>query len=210
MLKKLGWLVVGVLLTACVTINVYFPAAATEEAARTIVRDVLDGTSQPPAASPADQGEKADKQQGKQERRYRPSRALVMVGTLLEMVVPAVQAAGAANIDINTSAIKKLRSAMTRRQASLRTYYQSGAIGFDQQGLVAIRDLGIVELKSRNLLKKWVADENNDRKALYREIARANNHAEWEADIRNTFARIWIDEAPAGYWYKTTKGWKKK
>ena len=31
----------GLMLSACVTINIYFPAAAAEDAARVIVRDVL-------------------------------------------------------------------------------------------------------------------------------------------------------------------------
>ena len=34
------------------------------------------------------------------------------------------------------------------------------------------------------------------------EIARANNHPEWEADIRKTFAKRWIDNAPKGWWYE--------
>ena len=41
MLKKMSWPVFSLMLSACVTINIYFPAAAAEEAARTIVRDVL-------------------------------------------------------------------------------------------------------------------------------------------------------------------------
>ena len=36
-----GYPLMALALTACVTINIYFPAAAAEEAARTIVRDVL-------------------------------------------------------------------------------------------------------------------------------------------------------------------------
>jgi uncharacterized protein YdbL (DUF1318 family) len=76
---------------------------------------------------------------------------------------------------------------------------------------VAVRDAASVALNQRNKLKKMVADENQDRDALYREIARANNHPEWEQDIRKTFTRIWIEEAPAGYWYKSTGGsWVKK
>ncbi|MGB5649519.1 MAG: DUF1318 domain-containing protein, partial [Sedimenticolaceae bacterium] len=39
MKKILGYPLMALALTACVTINIYFPAAAAEEAARTIVRD---------------------------------------------------------------------------------------------------------------------------------------------------------------------------
>ena len=125
------------------------------------------------------------------------------------MLVPEVHAAKA-DININTPAISRLRQSMHQRQRSLAPFYRSGAIGFDESGRVAIRDLKAVALKERNRVKKLVADENRDRDALYREIARANGHPEWEADIRKTFSRIWIEEAPRGYWYKKGGSWKKK
>jgi uncharacterized protein YdbL (DUF1318 family) len=56
-----------------------------------------------------------------------------------------------------------------------------------------------------------VADDNRDRDAVYREIAVANGHAEWEDEIRATFAKQWVDSAHAGWWYQTTAGaWKQK
>ena len=41
-------------------------------------------------------------------------------------------------------------------------------------------------------------------------IARANGHPEWEADIRSTFARRWVANAPAGWWYQQDGAWKQK
>jgi uncharacterized protein YdbL (DUF1318 family) len=56
-----------------------------------------------------------------------------------------------------------------------------------------------------------VADENSDRNALYREIARANGHPEWEPQIRETFAKGWIERAHAGWYYQDASGaWKQK
>jgi uncharacterized protein YdbL (DUF1318 family) len=56
-----------------------------------------------------------------------------------------------------------------------------------------------------------VADENRDRNALYREVANANNHPEWEAQIRATFAKRWIERARAGWYYQDASGaWKQK
>jgi uncharacterized protein YdbL (DUF1318 family) len=66
-------------------------------------------------------------------------------------------------------------------------------------------------LKDRNRVKKLVADENRDRNGLYREIARANGHPEWEPDIRNTFARVWVEESRPGIWYQDAGGqWQRK
>ena len=203
MLKNLSWPVLSLLLGACVTINIYFPAAAAEEAAREIVRDVLD------VKQPGEQKEAPEKAGDDQSAIEQPGIAVRIAGHLVEMLVPEVHAAKA-DINIDTPAISRLRQSMQKRQRSLAPFYRSGAIGFDESGRVAIRDLKAVELKDRNRVKKLVADENRDRDALYREIARANGHPEWEADIRKTFSRIWIEEAPRGYWYRQGGSWKKK
>jgi uncharacterized protein YdbL (DUF1318 family) len=200
MLKNLSWPFLSLLLGACVTINIYFPAAAAEEAAREIVRDVLD------VQSPQSRQQKNKDDQSATDA---PNPVLVAAGRLLELMVPEAQAA-AANINIDTPAISRLRQSMSKRQRNLAPFYRSGAVGFDENGRLAIRDLKAVALKDRNRVKKLVADENRDRDALYREIARANGHPEWEGDIRKTFSRIWVEEAPAGYWYKKGGSWKKK
>ena len=60
-------------------------------------------------------------------------------------------------------------------------------------------------------VQQLVAEENRDRNALYAEIARANGHPEWESEIRSTFARRWVDNAPGGWWYQDAAGvWKRK
>ena len=205
-MKKLGWPLLSLLLSACVTINIYFPAAAAEEAARTIVRDVLGE----PDAADEQKDEDAVEQQNKQSGLETTGSLLLVAGRMLEALVPVAHAAEP-DININTAAISRLRKGMEARQSKLRPYYRGGAIGFDQAGRVAVRDLAAVSLNQRNQMKKLVADENRDRDALYREIARANGHPEWEKDIRKTFSRIWIEEAPAGYWYKSASGsWMKK
>jgi uncharacterized protein YdbL (DUF1318 family) len=204
MWKKLSWPVMSLLLGACVTINIYFPAAAAEEAAREIVRDVLDsGAEQQESGSGNTRG--SNDQTGIEH----PQQMLLLLGHLIEATIPAAHAA-AVDININTPAISRLRASMQKRQQVLAPFYRAGAIGFDENGLVAIRDLKAVVLRDRNRVKKLVADENRDRNALYREIARANGHPEWEADIRKTFSRIWVEEAPGGYWYRNGGNWKKK
>ena len=92
----------------------------------------------------------------------------------------------------------------------LAPYYDSGAIGMTRNGEIEIRDQKLVSLKDRNTVKKLVARENRDRGALYTEIARANGHPEWEQQIRQTFAKVWVDEAPSGYWYNAGGGWRQK
>jgi len=193
------WLVF--FLASCVTINVYFPAAAAEEAADKIIEQVL-GEDAKQSALPAPKGDSS------QQYRSHINPARILVG-LLEVMVPSAHAA--ANIDISSPAINKLKSSMQARHSKLSPYFKAGAIGYGANGLVVIRDQAAVGLRERGKLKQLAAQENRDRNALYKELARANGHPEWEAQIRDTFARRWIVKSPGGWYYQDSSGtWRQK
>lgn len=189
----------GLALSACVTINIYFPAAAAEDAARVIVRDVLNEEE-------TEVSNEANEQTNLQDADSLP---YLIVGAVLNMLISPAHAE--ANININTPAISALRASLKARAASLKPYYASGAVGLTSNADVQIRDQSLIALKERNNVKKLVADENKERGALYAEIARANDHPEWEADIRSTFARVWVEEVAGGTWYQDASGgWVQK
>jgi uncharacterized protein YdbL (DUF1318 family) len=204
----LGYSLMALSLAACVTINIYFPAAAAEEAARTIVRDVLGDEAAPSdEQAPVPQTQEDDDQSFHDSSSIKYSSA---VEALMNFVVPVARA-DQPNIDIESPSIRRLRAAMSARQSGLAAYYRSGVLGFTNHGLVSVRETKKIPLRDRNRVKKLVADENGDRMALYAEIARANGHPEWEQSIRDIFARVWVEEAPKGYWYQNGKGeWVKK
>lgn len=196
---------VSLVLVACVTINIYFPAAAAEKAAESIVRDVLgtdgEGGNAPPAESAPEQPSSSLPQ---------PNNRTPMAVRFLELLVGSAQAAEA-NIDISTPAIRQIRDRMASRHRDMRPHFDSGAIGFTRDARVAIRDANAIPLKDRSRVNRLVADDNRDRDALYKEIARANGHPEWEADIRSTFARVWVQESRRGWWYQDAGGrWGQK
>lgn len=114
------------------------------------------------------------------------------------------------NLEINTPAISALQQAMQQRHAQLAPMYSSGAVGLAQDGTVAVRDASSVPLAQRGQLNALVAAENADRAALYREIARANGHPEWEAEVRGTFAKRWVERAQPGWWVRGAGGWTRK
>ena len=100
---------------------------------------------------------------------------------------------------------------MQQRHSQLAPHYSSGAAGFTRDGLVALRDASAIPLAQRPQVNALVAAENQDRLALYREIARANGHPEWEGDIRAKFGERWIAKAQSGWWVQDAAGaWKKK
>lgn len=116
-----------------------------------------------------------------------------------------------ANLEINTPAIAALQASMQKRHAELQPLYGNGAIGLTRDGFIALRDANAVPLPQRQQVNGLVAAENQDRAALYREIARANGKPEWENDIRTTFAQRWIDKAQGGWYFQNNAGaWTRK
>jgi uncharacterized protein YdbL (DUF1318 family) len=127
---------------------------------------------------------------------------------VLDFVVPAAHAQ--ADLDVSTPEIRAITASMESRHSSLVNYYSTGAIGLTADGLVEVRDQNAIPLPERNAVRQLVADENRDRAALYSQIAKANGHPEWEADIRDTFAKRWIAKAQSGWYYKDGGAWKQK
>ncbi|MCB1949808.1 YdbL family protein [Nitrosomonas sp.] len=115
-----------------------------------------------------------------------------------------------ANLEVNTPAITSIKQRMQSRHAELVEYYNSGAIGLTQDGMITVRDANAVSLAKRQQVNSLVSAENQDRNALYREIARANNHPEWESKIRSTFGQRWINLARNGWWYQSGGRWVQK
>lgn len=202
-------LAAAVLLGACVTINVYFPEAAAEKAADRIIDQVY-GTDGKPAPATGDKRTSvlpvpAPHASAAPER----SLLLAAAAAVLDFLVPAAHAQ-APDLNVSTPAIRALVASMESRHAALAPFYASGAIGPADDGMVEVRDQNAIPLAERNNVRKLVADENADRANLYAEIARANDNPGWVADIRNTFARRWIDKAQPGWWYKEGGTWKQK
>lgn len=196
-----GSLVTALLLTACVTINVYFPAAQAQEAAKEFVDKVI-GPADQAAPTPPPSSSKDNQGDGKN--------SVGMI--LLSLVIPAAEAQSAPDITIRTPAIQAIQARMAQRFATaLQPSFDSGALGFTRNGLVSVRDAAGIALKDRVAVKQAVADDNRDRQAVYREIAVANGHAEWESQIRETFAKQWVASAHKGWWYQDAGGaWKQK
>jgi uncharacterized protein YdbL (DUF1318 family) len=233
-LRRVGFLtLLWTALAACVTVNIYFPAAAADRAADHIISEVWGEAGAPrgpapdtvptaePGAAPAGDGESggdaAPEAEGEADfgvgldvgDRLGTLSASVLEAVLSALVPPA--AAAEPELNISTPAIRRLEASMKRRYGSMEPYFQNGAIGLTNNGSVAVRDLKVVGLRERGRVKLLVDEENADRKSLYREIAKANHQPGWEGKIREVFARRWINRAPGGWYYQDASGrWKQK
>jgi uncharacterized protein YdbL (DUF1318 family) len=145
--------------------------------------------------------------------RYIPA-SLVGAALALQFAVaaPVARAQSQADLQINTPAITSLRESMRQRyREQLRPYFVNGAVGLTRDGLVALRDANAVPLAQRQQVNALIAAENQDRASLYKEIANANKHPEWESEIRSTFAKRWAERVPAGWYYQDANGiWVRK
>lgn len=187
----------AVVLSACLTINVYFPAAETREAAREFVENVIGDEA------PAGNGV-VDPQALRASGHGIGQRVLgFFIGTAH---------AQSADINIRTPAIQAIRDRMSARfRNELQPHFDSGALGLTSQGLVTVRDPARIPLNARVAVNQAVADDNRDRNAVYRELAVANGHPEWEPQIREIFARQWVDSARSGWYYQDASGnWRQK
>jgi uncharacterized protein YdbL (DUF1318 family) len=221
------------LLAACVTVNVYFPAAAAEQAADRIIDTV---TSQPGGAksndtnettpkktppnsrltpnsrqAPADGGSTDSQLAGGQLAGDRPI-LLAAAGALLSLLIPAAEAQASPNLDVSDPQIRAITASMQQRFGDMKKYFDAGVIGLTADGQVAIRDQNAIPLAERAVVARLVAEDNRDRATLYAELARANKHPEWEPDIRRTFARRWVERgSQPGWYYQDSSGkWLQK
>jgi uncharacterized protein len=187
----------AVLAVGCVTINIYFPEAAAQQAADRIIDEVR-GAQKPdePAASL------------RFDEDWAPALALAAT-SLLDFVVPAAHAQ--ADFDAASPATRALEQSLKSRFPKLKPYLDAGAVGLTAAGLLDIRDRNAIALPQRNTVRQLVADQNADWEALYTEIARINGHPEWVQQIRDVFAKRWVAKADSGWYYRDASGtWNQK
>ena len=193
MLKRV-LLIAAFLISACVTVNIYFPAAAVERAAEQIVKETWGGPAAP-AKMPAPQS----------FNWFSPVR-------LAAMTLVSEAHAQEADINVSNPAIRALKESIKERSGAIKPFMDRGNIGIAQDGLLAVRSTEGLNLKERADTKQLVDAENRDRENLYAEIAKANSiPKESIPKIKSIFARSWLDQAQPGWWIQDGQGnWKRK
>ena len=192
---KRTFILAAFFISACVTVNIYFPAAAVERAAEQIVKETWGGPGEPAQAPPKPQS----------INRFSPLRlaALNFVGEA---------SAQEADINVSNPATRALKDSIKQRSNAIKPYMDRGNIGIGQDGLLRIRSTDGLNLKERAETQQLVEAENRDREALYAEIAKANNISKENLPkIKSIFAKTWIDQAQPGWWIQESQGnWKRK
>jgi uncharacterized protein YdbL (DUF1318 family) len=199
-----------VLLCACVTINVYFPEAEIEDLSEKIEEEVARQAAQEEGKETApEEGRESESDADGTEQGGFPSAGLLdgLLG-----VSPAY-AAEVEDPGISNPAIQKIIDSRAKRVDRLDRFKDMGVIGEGRDGLVATRDLSKLEdLRERAEVQKLVRAENEDRNALYREIAKAKDLDPSQVpQVAETYAATLRERAEKGHWIQLPGGeWKRK
>jgi uncharacterized protein YdbL (DUF1318 family) len=183
-----------IFLVSCVTVNIYFPAAAVQKAADEIVQDVR-------------QTEKKGEQKPEEQKKMN-----LLHQELKKLSFGPAVAYAQVDIEVSTPAIRALKDSMKQRFSQLQPFYDKGNVGENNVGLLEARDLANLSLKEKADLSRLMDQENKDRKDLYTEIMKANKFGvDAMPRIQKLFANSWRENSQAGWWIQKDSGeWEKK
>ncbi len=174
------------LLAACVTINIYFPAAEVRKAADTIVKEVRgDDAAAMQQDAPASHS-----------------------GTGPVSLAPLASNAWAGDeLTVSNANIRSLKNRIKSNYPALRNWLVRGVIGEDANGYVALRSEQGLNLKEKMDVRRIMNEENANRRALYKAVAAALNIPPSEVrKVGRIFATRWQQSVPAGAWVETSPG----
>jgi hypothetical protein len=189
------------LLYGCVTVNVYFPRAEAQRAADQIINAVTGSAGEPAPPSKPQNTPPTEPPSSDSGVSVHGSTLLAATAHMLDLLIPAAYAQGQPDLDISTPQIRAIVASLHQRFVKLKPYLASGAIGLTSDGTLAVRDPRTVALGERALLAGLVARQNRDLSLLYAQIADANGHPDWAANIRRVFAERWQAHASQKGWY---------
>lgn len=154
--KKSLWTAVlffSLLVFSCVTINIYFPAEKVESVAGEIVDEIRNRKP-----------DKKDSMKKNQKDSF--------LETIKLALSPSVLWAQTVT-EVSNPTIRALKQNMKDRYAQMKPFYQKGILKEGDNGYVSMGDTKGLGLKDKRDLNNLVSAENNDRKRLYEEIAKA-------------------------------------
>jgi uncharacterized protein YdbL (DUF1318 family) len=180
---------------SCVPINIYFPAEQVRGAADRIVDEVWGeraAGSEPTQPAPA------------------PAKPPAQPGSFLKILGPR-SASADQDINVSTPEIRAIRETMKERSGQLFPFLDTGHVGIGLDGLLKIRTTEGLGLKPRAEVQRLVEAENQDRRRLYLEIARANGFPDKVDEVREIFADSWRNKAAKGWYLEQERGdWKQR
>jgi len=141
------------------------------------------------------------------------NRTLRFGGFLALLLTASASLASAIDLDVRNPAIDALKARVSARATSLLKWKDSGAIGEEAKGTVAILPQAQLSLGDRKEVRDLVVSENEDRAALFREWVLANGVGEKDLPaVAAEFSKVQRTAAAQTHWVEdpNSKKWAKK
>ncbi len=162
----------SLLIFACVTINIYFPAEKVESVAGEIVKDIRSQEGNTEDNSLKNQKDSLFRQ------------------TILAFLVPVAHAEDV--VTVSNPTIRALKQKMKARFSRMKPFYKKGMLKEGGNGYVSVESTAGLGLKDKRNLKALADAENRDRKSLYAEVAKALKiDPSQTGKIAGIFAKEW-------------------
>jgi uncharacterized protein YdbL (DUF1318 family) len=180
------------LAVACVTVNIYFPAAEVRRDAERIVEDVYGGLEEENGADQPGTGQES---------------SLLMF--LADMFGPATAHAQDVTATSN-AAIRGLKQRISKNLQQLAPFLNKGNVGIDRNGYLTLRNNSGMAVSDVAKVKQLVSSDRGLRDQLYAEVARARN-TDQVNKVREIFAEMWRGQARSGWFVQQDNGsWTRK
>jgi len=165
---------------ACVTVNVYFPAAKVEKTAERIVSDIYG--QEEPVKEKAKEGKPTS-----------------WLGNFLAFLGPREAHAQDATTVSNAS-IRGLKAKIAQNHQQLLPFYAKGNVGIKPDGYLALKSAKGLPMAQVAALKRLIAADNGARTQLYKEVAAALNLGGNQVPkVAAIFAKHWRSQAQPGW-----------
>lgn len=194
--------VLGLILSACVTVNVNFPESAVQKATDDYVRELY--------RAKAKGREEATPATPDKTSAWSPTAQALAL--LSDALTTQAHAQGIEAFKVKSGKTEGIQASMSGRVAEILKYKRSGAIGETNQGLLTIRGAENLKPIERKKVESLVAADNADRESLYAEVMAINSLPdEKKASLQSSFARSFQAESPSKTWVQDAGGqWEQK
>lgn len=171
-------------MVACVTVNIYFPAAEVQQVADEYTDDVYGslGREPAPATEPEDNGGSDD-------------------SSCLEVILAVLGPAKAYAEDatqVTNAAIRGLKEQNIANLQQLTPYLDGGFVGINKSGLLEIRTESGLDMQQVSAVRQLVNADNGVRQQLFAEVAAAMNiDPSQVGQVQAIFSQTWREKAPS-------------
>lgn len=190
--KTVSVLAVLLLMAACVTVNIYFPAAEVKRDAERIVEDVYQDVEE---EKKQDEGEKSGSRGS-------------MLHRLAGLLGP--KAAQAQDVTaVSNAAIRGLKDQIAGNLQQLKPFLDAGNVGINGQGYLELRNTEGMQVSQVAQVKRLIAQDKGLRDQLYQEVAKARD-TDQVGKVRGIFAETWKSKAKSGWYVQRDGNWVRK